>query len=80
MFIYRFLVEDKVVLRLVTCWNCLVSSFSKKIVKIMSEESINKYENCIFKDKNCGNHKRRWIDGIFKIKELKIVTKIILKV
>ena len=46
----------------------------------MSEESINKYENCIFKDKKCGNHKRRWIDGIFKIKELKIVTKIILKV
>ena len=36
----------------------------------MSEES-NKYEDCIFKDKKCGNHKRRRIDGIFKIKELK---------
>ena len=37
----------------------------------MSEESNNKYEDCIFNNKKCGNHKRRWIDGIFKIKELK---------
>ena len=36
----------------------------------MSEES-NKYEDCIFKDKKCGNHKKRWIDGISKIKESK---------
>ena len=35
----------------------------------MSEERNNKNEDCIFKDKKCGNHKRRWIDGIFKIKE-----------
>ena len=37
----------------------------------MSEECNNKYEDCIFKYKKCGNHKRRWIDGIFKMKELK---------
>ena len=37
----------------------------------MLEESINGYEDCMFKDSKCGNHKRRRIDGILKIKELK---------
>ena len=41
----------------------------------MSGESNKKYEDCILKDKKCGNHKRRWIDGIFKIKELKCCCK-----
>ena len=37
----------------------------------MSEESNHKYEDCIFKDQKCENHKRKRIDGIFKIKDLK---------
>ena len=41
------------------------------MVRTMSEESNNKNEDCIFKDKKCGSHKRRRIDGFFKIKELK---------
>ena len=46
----------------------------------MSEESNNKFEDFRFKDRKCENHKRRWIGGIFKIKELKDCCKDHLKI